>query len=104
MKTPSGFLGNFASLREIVFFFVAAAAVVNAQQPPPQLPEGEGKKVVEKICLDCHGAETFIHKKLDKEGWEKVIASMIERGANGTDAEFDTVVAYLAKNFPKDSK
>jgi competence protein ComEA len=81
--------------------FLAAlvlALPLSAQTP---LPEGQGKKLVERICNECHGPENYIKKRLTKDGWEKVMQDMIEKGAQGTDAEFDIVVEYLAKNFPK---
>ena len=62
------------------------------------------KKLVEKICVDCHGAENFVKLRKDKDGWEKVIGEMIEKGAKGTDEEFDKVVEYLVKNFGKDKR
>lgn len=83
------------------YLFLAAALTLGAQAPPP-LPEGEGKKVVEKLCLDCHGSENFTTQKRTKDDWEKVISDMIEKGAQGTDQEFDQVVAYLTKYFGKD--
>jgi competence protein ComEA len=79
--------------------FLLLALPVQAQSP---LPEGENKKLVEKICLDCHGAENFVTRRLDKEGWEKVIGEMIERGAKGSDDDFDKVVAYLTAKFGKE--
>jgi hypothetical protein len=84
-----------------ILIILAAALCLEAQTP---LPEGEGKKVVEKICLDCHGAENFTNKKRTKEEWEKVVSDMIQSGATGTDQEFDTVVAYLTKYFGKTEK
>ena len=68
------------------------------------LPEGENKKVVEKICVDCHGPENFVKLRHDRDGWEKVIGEMIEKGARGTDEEFDKVVDYLVKNFGKEKQ
>lgn len=79
---------------------LALAATLYAQDDP--LPEGEGKKVVQKICNDCHGPENFVSLRKDKAGWETVVSDMVERGATGTDQEFDIVVAYLTKNFGKD--
>jgi competence protein ComEA len=73
---------------------------VNAQSPSP-LPEGENKKLVERICIDCHGAENFVKRRYDREGWDKVVGEMVEKGAKGTDEEFDKVVDYLVKNFGK---
>src|SRR5262249_40947233 len=81
----------------LIFGGIALAAWAQAT-----LPEGENKKVVEKLCLDCHGAENFVGRRLDKEGWEKVIADMITKGAQGSDEDFDKVVAYLVKNFGKE--
>jgi cytochrome c5 len=74
------------------------ALTANAQD---QLPEGDGKKLVEKVCNECHGAETFTQKKRTKAEWDKVIQSMVDKGAEATDAEFDAIVAYLTKYFGK---
>jgi competence protein ComEA len=82
-----------------ILICLVCAVGLNAQTP---LPEGEGKKVVEKVCLDCHGPENFTGKKLTKEGWEKVVDDMVKSGATGTDEEFDIVVKYLTKYFGKD--
>ncbi len=86
-----------------IFVLVAVALTASAQTPPP-LPDGEGKKVVEKLCLDCHGPENFTSKKRTKDEWEAVISDMIEKGAQGTEQELDQVVAYLTRHFGKDSR
>jgi hypothetical protein len=80
----------------IALLSLTAFIPLSAQE---QLPEGDGKKLVEKICNDCHGPETYTGKKRTKEQWDKVIQSMIDKGAEGTDAEFDKIVAYLTKYF-----
>ncbi len=82
------------------YLLFAVAFTLTAQEKP--LPEGEGKKVVEKLCLDCHGSENFTDKKRTKDEWEAVISDMVEKGAQGTDKELDQVVAYLTKYFGKD--
>jgi competence protein ComEA len=64
-----------------------------------QLPDGEGKAVTEKRCNSCHGPENYMRRPLSKGGWEKVIESMINRGAEGTDAEFDAIVLYLTRSY-----
>jgi cytochrome c5 len=83
-------------MKLLVFLFVIFT--LTAQD---QLPEGEGKKVVEKLCNDCHGPENYTKKKHTKDEWEKVIQDMVEKGASGTDKELDTIVAYLTKYFGK---
>jgi mono/diheme cytochrome c family protein len=73
----------------------------NLVRPGRPLPEGEGKNLVQKVCNDCHGPENYLNKHMDKDGWEKVVSDMVEKGATGTDQEYDIVVAYLTKNFGK---
>ncbi len=62
----------------------------------PKLPDGDGKEVVERLCLTCHGPENFINKKYTKDGWGEVIYSMQSRGLTGTEDEFETVARYCA--------
>jgi competence protein ComEA len=63
------------------------------------LPDGPGKEVVLKLCRDCHDLDTVTMENRTKEGWQKTIAKMGDRGAEGTDEQFEAVVTYLTKNF-----
>ncbi len=63
------------------------------------LPEGTGKDIVTRICTKCHGTAVFTRMRMDRTGWEDEVASMVERGAAGTDQEVRTVIDYLVKNF-----
>src|SRR5271155_1508130 len=63
------------------------------------LPDGPGKDPLLKLCQDCHDLDTVTQDNRTKEGWEKIIAKMIDRGAEGTDAQFEAIVSYLTKNF-----
>ncbi len=35
-----------------------------------------------------------------KDGWSSIVDYMVSRGASGTPEEIQTIVEYLAKNFP----
>ncbi len=63
------------------------------------LPDGPGKDVVLKLCRDCHDLDTVTIENRTKEGWKKTVAKMGDRGAEGTDDQFEAVVVYLTKNF-----
>jgi len=65
------------------------------------LPEGEGKTLVQTICVGCHGLETAVDSNRTEAQWKKVVDTMASRGAEGTDEEFAIIVKYLAKNFGK---
>jgi competence protein ComEA len=63
------------------------------------LPDGPGKAEVLKVCRDCHDLDTITVENRTKDGWKKTVAKMVDRGAEGTDEEFEAVVNYLTKNF-----
>ncbi len=56
---------------------------------------------MQKICSGCHAPEIVIGRHDTKEGWEQVVSNMVDKGANGTDDEFNTIIDYLATNFSK---
>jgi competence protein ComEA len=68
-----------------------------------RLPEGPGKEIAGKLCLDCHDSGNFRKARFSSQEWSDSVADMVERGAKGTPAEIEAVVAYLAKNFGPDS-
>lgn len=72
-------------------------AVSHAQD----LPEGNGKKLVEQVCVACHGTEAVTGQRATLKGWNGIIDDMIQRGATATPEEFRTIAEYLAKNFGK---
>lgn len=87
-------------LRKAARFTLALLLLVPVCAQTP-LPDGDGKKLVERICNQCHGPENYARKKHSQDEWEKIVDDMVEKGATGTDDEFETVVRYLAKNFGK---
>jgi competence protein ComEA len=64
-----------------------------------QMPDGPGKDVTAKVCGNCHDVEVVKQYHLGKDGWTDTLSKMIERGAEGTDDQFNTVLDYLVKNF-----
>ena len=83
------------------------AAAPSAPAPPKvvvELPDGDGKAIATENCQACHKLTnlTKAHKSLDD--WKETVQTMIDRGANVSPDQVDTLVQYLAKNFgPKDA-
>jgi len=63
-------------------------------------PTDEGESVFVTMCSGCHDLETAVSVRGDEQDWAWTVDEMIGRGAMGTDEEIETVIAYLAKNFP----
>ena len=66
-----------------------------------ELPDGPGKPIILRTCVGCHKAEEFMAYRLSKEQYQAAVYRMLDRGAQATTAELDTVAEYLFKNFPK---
>src|SRR5690348_3833735 len=95
---------------QLATLVLAATILCRAQHPPPppaagkgqgnQLPDTPGKETVQKVCGSCHSAQIVLGRAMTKEQWSELVASMITRGAKGTEAEFTQVIDYLSSNFP----
>jgi len=64
-----------------------------------ELPEGPGKAAVVRVCGKCHSPEKAASLHQDEDDWTDTIAKMVKMGAQGSDDDFNTVLAYLVKNF-----
>ena len=85
-----------------ICLLVAAASFAGAlasDDEAKNLPDGPGREITGRICLECHDSGNFRKARLSSEEWAEAVADMVERGAKGTPAEIEAVVAYLAKNF-----
>lgn len=78
----------------------APAKAAPAKDKYPLLPAGEGRATVIKVCGQCHTPERPATQRHDLKGWNDIIDMMMQNGAVASDEDFDTVAAYLAKNFP----
>jgi cytochrome c5 len=63
------------------------------------LPEGPGRKVVERVCATCHELDVVTDKKLERAQWQDIVNEMIGFGAKLNKVQATEVVNYLAKNF-----
>jgi len=89
----------------IASFAVAGFIVITpvaAQQPPTQLPEGDGKALVQGTCTACHEINQITRSSgYSREGWRELTQTMIN--LSGTPAG-ETIWKYLATHFPATSQ
>jgi competence protein ComEA len=77
-----------------------AATPALADDDFKDLPAGDGREVMVRVCSQCHSPEVAAHQNLDAQGWKDLVNQMANNGANATDAEFDTITKYLTASFP----
>jgi len=68
------------------------------------LPEGPGRDITGKVCINCHEASRFRRLRLDHDEWEREVGLMVDNGAEATEEELAAVVNYLVENFGPKSK
>ena len=65
------------------------------------LPDGPGKAELSKICSGCHDLMFTVSTRETEEGWTSIVNDMRSKGADGTDAEFAKIIAYLTEHMGK---
>ena len=72
-------------------------------QSGDDLPEGDGKKILQASCTACHDlAEVTKFKGFySRDDWRDVVKTMIEYGAKVKEGDVDVLIDYLAKNLGK---
>jgi virginiamycin B lyase len=66
------------------------------------LPEGEGKQLVQGVCVACHDTNQITRSSgYTREGWRELIQTMINLPGGPAEA---TLSNYLATHFPAGSK
>ena len=75
------------------------------QQPPADpaaykdLPPGAGKAALIRMCSICHELERVLAVRHTPQEWATVLENMSQRGASGTDEEWDALFEYLSEHF-----
>ena len=75
-------------------FFVLIVAL-----GPQELPEGEGKKLIEERCTTCHTLKPVVDLKQSQREWKELVVKMVGFGAQLDDKEVDVATEYLTKHF-----
>lgn len=69
---------------------------VGARAHAQDLPEGEGKALVQSACTQCHGIDVIVSQPRSREDWTEVVSRMVGNGAQLSDEDYNQVVQYLA--------
>jgi cytochrome c5 len=64
-----------------------------------ELPEGDGKKLLEARCTNCHDLKPVVSLRQNQDAWKELLVKMRGYGAQLDDKEVDVATAYLTKHF-----
>jgi virginiamycin B lyase len=86
---------------------MTGAALVATVIPPAlaqNLPDGNGKEMVEMVCTACHDLSAITDSGFSRDDWELVVKNMIDMGAAIKPEQVSVIANYLAANFPPKPK
>jgi competence protein ComEA len=63
------------------------------------LPNEPAKEPLLRICGTCHSMVNVMKSPKTRQDWNMTIGIMMNRGAEGTNEEFDEILEYLTKHF-----
>jgi virginiamycin B lyase len=82
---------------------VFAAAQVAQPGRAAELPDGEGRELVDAFCTGCHNTNQILRSSgYTDRHWNELIATMID--LSGGPEEQQQIVAYLAEHFPPNDR
>ena len=71
------------------------------QQPAASADTDPAHELFIQTCNRCHDAARITALRRTKTEWEEVINKMIERGATGSEEDFQTVFGFLRRHYGK---
>ena len=89
--------------RTAIWLGLTVAIATLAIGVPQELPEGEGKKLLEERCTNCHSVTPVVSLKQSQAAWKELVVKMVGYGAQLDDKEVDVATAYLTKHFGPES-
>ena len=89
--------------RTAIWLVLTIALATLSVAVPQELPEGEGKKILEDRCTGCHSLKPVVSLKQNHGEWRELLVKMVGYGAQLSDKEVDVATEYLTKHFGPDS-
>jgi competence ComEA-like helix-hairpin-helix protein len=102
MKYSGSIVMAVAACALVASTLFAAAPVSQAPaQPAPAVADDPAVGVFTETCGKCHDAARIVAMRRTSAEWEDIIKKMIEKGAPGTEKDFETVYDYLLRHYGK---
>ena len=80
--------------RNLLRSLIAVPLLCCAARAETGLPDGPGKEVLQSACAGCHELGRVVHAGYSAEDWRTVLHMMKNVGAQISDTQLETLVAY----------
>ena len=85
-------------LSRLTSFAAISTLAIGACAHAQELPEGQGKALVQTACSQCHSVDVIALRPRSREDWTEVVSRMVGNGAELSDEDYNQVIQYLAIN------
>jgi cytochrome c5 len=85
--------------RTAIWLVLTIAFATLSMAVAQELPEGEGKKLIQERCAGCHSLKPVVSLKQSERAWKELVVKMVGYGAQLEDKEVEVASKYLAKYF-----
>src|SRR5712692_7864060 len=103
MKHTGSFVLGMAACALVASTLIAASPVQQAAAPPSSTSatatDDPAAAVFAQTCAKCHDGARITAMRRTSAEWEDIIKKMMEKGAQGTEKDFETIYDYLLRNY-----
>jgi virginiamycin B lyase len=87
----------------LVAALLSVPASSQSSTPSEDLPDGEGKKILQSQCTSCHELSevTKFRGYYNRAQWRDIVVTMVEYGAELKKTEIEVLADYLAQHLGK---
>ena len=78
---------------------IARRAQETSDKRPQDTASAKSRQVFETLCSACHPIEDVTSARKTRTQWRETVDNMIANGATGTDADFNTALAYVIAQY-----
>ena len=66
-----------------------------ADVAPPAPDVAREARSVQAVCARCHNLQIVMDTPMSYDAWHDTVQTMVDRGASGTDEQFEDIMDYL---------
>jgi competence protein ComEA len=88
MQTP-------AMSKSLLLVAVLSSVAWAADVAPPAPDLAREARSVQAVCAKCHNLQIVMDTPMSYDAWHDTVQTMVDRGASGTDEQFEDIMDYL---------
>jgi mono/diheme cytochrome c family protein len=80
---------------------LAAGVAPFGERPRQAASDGDdaGAALLARMCSRCHDSARIVESRRTRSDWQDILLKMIEKGAEGSDKDFEALFTYLCSTY-----